>query len=306
MGMGMEIIAVCVLFHPEEDFFKNLESILKQVNRIIFVDNGSDLNFQKKMKARLVIDPERIYYIQEEKNVGLALAQNHGIQFSKKFNPDYLIFFDDDSSPNNNMVNLLTDYARTNPDVGIVAPDILHTSGGLQKYFVKEKYFWKRRTFLEKENVLKEVNTVISSGSVIPIKIIDELGGMREDYFIDYIDIEYSLRVRRAGFRISVLKDAKLTHSLGNRKTIEKFGISISPTHHNALRKYYMSRNRILTWRIYIFTMRIWFCIDFMNFLFDFSRMLLFEKDKIIKITSVLRGIRDGFRMEKNPKPNTF
>ena len=301
MGLAVEIkiVAICVLYQTEDNFFPILKDILNQVSFVILVDNGCESIFENKIKKIISNDKKRIFFIQEEKNVGLALAQNHGIEFSKKLGADYIIFFDDDSSPNDKMVTRMVNYAKKNLDVGIVAPDIQHVSGGLQKYWVKDKYFWRRRTFKDDESVLIEVNTVISSGSLIPIKIIQELGGMRADYFIDYIDIEYCLRVRKAGYRISVLRDAGLKHSLGNRSSVKTLGISLYPTHHSPLRKYYMTRNRVFTWKIYANTMKIWFLIDVINFVFDTMRMLLFESDKKEKIISIYNGFREGFRTKK-------
>ncbi|XMO24596.1 glycosyltransferase family 2 protein [Leptospira sp. 'Mane'] len=296
MEVEIKTVAICVLFKTESSFFENLRQFCLQCDSVILIDNGCDKKFESDLRKTITKYDKKIIYHKNETNVGLAIAQNTGIEIAKKLKPSSVIFFDDDSVPENGMVRLLGDFIKKNPNTGLVAPDVKHSSGGIQKYWVKQGLFWKRRSFQQEETALLEVNTVISSGSMVPMRILKELGGMREDYFIDYIDIEFCLRIRKAGYKIAVIKEANLHHHLGDRQSWSGLGINIFPTNHSALRKYYMTRNRIRTWRLYAAQLPYWFLIDLGNFFFDSFRTFVLEKEKIAKTKAILVGFWDGWK----------
>lgn len=300
--MELDVACVLVLYQTDDSFFTNLEIIKKQLKKIYLIDNGCSNEFMLKLKEIIKGQKNNIHYTRLGSNVGLAKAQNIGIKEALKDGCEFILLLDDDSTPDQNMIGRLAAHARENKNVGIVAPDIVHSSGGKQKYWVKGRWgFWERRGFRERENVLSEVNTVIASGSLISVNVIKKIGLMREDYFIDYIDIEYCLRVRSVHFGIHVLKNAKLLHKLGDRTTYKPLGFEISPTNHSSLRKYYMTRNRILTWKLYAMKIPSWFLIDILNFLFDTTRTLFLEKEKYQKMKSICKGIKEGLGIKLLP-----
>ena len=87
------------------------------------------------------------------------------------------------------------------------------------------------------------VDYLISSGCLIPMTVLDHVGGMREDFFIDFVDIEWGLRARRLGYQSYGLCGARMLHCLGH-EPIEllkaKFPL------HSPLRHYYHFRNAVL------------------------------------------------------------
>ena len=42
---------------------------------------------------------------------------------------------------------------------------------------------------------------LIPSGCLIPMSVLDKMGGMRDDLFIDYVDIEWGLLASHHGFQ---------------------------------------------------------------------------------------------------------
>jgi len=69
---------------------------------------------------------------------------------------------------------------------------------------------------------------------------------MREDLFIDYVDIEWGLRARHQGFQSYGVCSAYMRHSLGDHP-INFFGKNIPL--HSPLRHYYHFRNAVLLYR---------------------------------------------------------
>lgn len=71
---------------------------------------------------------------------------------------------------------------------------------------------------------------------MIPIEVIDKVGGMNDDMFIDGVDFEWCLRARNYGYKILQCTSAKLIHELGN-------GNSDKVLSHSPNREYYIVRN---------------------------------------------------------------
>ncbi|MCV5831057.1 hypothetical protein OFN28_30780, partial [Escherichia coli] len=46
-----------------------------------------------------------------------------------------------------------------------------------------------------------DVDHLIASGSLIPVDVFEKIGGMDDSLFIDYVDVEWSLRARYQGLR---------------------------------------------------------------------------------------------------------
>jgi len=60
-----------------------------------------------------------------------------------------------------------------------------------------------------------ECDFLLSSGSLVPLDVIDKVGGMEEELFIDQVDTEWCLRARSMGYRVFGAFGAILEHRLG-------------------------------------------------------------------------------------------
>ena len=96
------------------------------------------------------------------------------------------------------------------------------------------------------------VDCVISSGSLIQRDAVEAAGLPRADFFMDFVDYEYCLRVRRHGFRIAVVRDSILEHEIGTVTTFNILGRKKFWAEHAPWREYYMARNETFTmWQDY-------------------------------------------------------
>ncbi|WCL51279.1 glycosyltransferase family 2 protein [Leptospira sp. GIMC2001] len=304
------VLGIIVAFNPDiPELLEGLISLVDQIDSLIIIDNGSKLNVQielensfKKSKFKNKFKKIEIIFQRSEDNLGLGSAQNLGIQYGLENKFDYFLFLDDDSQLQTGSIELMLQVLQTNKKVGIVSPNILHEdSGKIQKYWVKERIFYKRRNFINEPTFAQydDVLTVISSGSLIPSHIFKECGYLREDFFIDYIDIEFCLRIQSFGYKICVLRDAKLKHKLGESKSIQIQKFAIYPSNHSPFRRYFMIRNRIWTWKIYSLVFPIWFTIDFGNFVFDNFRVFFFERNKLENLKFFLKGMWHGIKSKQ-------
>jgi rhamnosyltransferase len=89
---------------------------------------------------------------------------------------------------------------------------------------------------------------LISSGTLIRMKVMDAVGGMNEFFFLEHVDTDWSLRARFAGFELYGVCNARMNHKLGDAT------IRVPLTRHRVqlyrpYRHYYVFRNALLLWR---------------------------------------------------------
>ncbi|GBF48857.1 dTDP-rhamnosyl transferase rfbF [Leptospira ryugenii] len=304
--MVLDVATIIVLYHTELEFLSMLKDLCLEKTHIILISNGISKELLEKLKTIQLKHKRQLHIHLNSDNIGLASAQNQGIEIAKTIGCKYILFLDDDSHLSKGAIDSLKSFLIEDPKCGIVGPDIVHTSGAKQSYWVKSKFFWQRRSFTSEETSLREVNTIIASGSMIPIHIIQSCGLFEDRYFIDYIDIEYCLRVRKAGYRVSVVKNVQLRHQLGEKSISRFFFFEVSPTNHSSLRKFFMTRNRIWTWIKYARILPDWFFLDLINFCVDTTRTLLFETGREKKIKAFCLGILYGLTRTEHSIPESL
>jgi rhamnosyltransferase len=298
------VIGIIVTYYPiVDEVLQSLKSLKDEIDEICLIENGSGLSFQKnlihqlqKVKSKI----PKLHWISNNINLGLSKAQNQGIAYGLSRNFDFFLLLDDDSILEKGSVSTMIKYFLTHSEVGIIAPSIIHqNSKRIQMYPIIHKLGFIYRKRIHEDQILSNVSTVIASGSLIRNSVIQKIGLMNENFFIDYIDIEYCLRLRLYGWKIAVLGNSLLIHKLGNEEKVKHMFGAIYPTNHSPLRRYHMTRNRIFTWRMYAVKFPLWFIYDFSNFIFDLIRFSVFENQKLTKWKMLWIGLCDGLLEKK-------
>jgi rhamnosyltransferase len=241
------IVAVVVTYQPEPaTLFQLLCALVPQVSFTVVVDNGSVLDIDQWLPGQFHDD---VVVIPLKENRGVGAAQNIGIAWAKEKGANYVVFSDQDSIPHEEMVKELVlaveRFHMQGEKVACVGPcysDPRHNN--LPPFRRVEGIFLKRLRCGSSSVV--PVDHIISSGCLIPIDVIEKVGDMREDLFIDYVDIEWGLRARRFGYQSFGVCAALMTHCLG--ETPLRF-LHRQVAVHSPLRHYYHFRNAILVYK---------------------------------------------------------
>ena len=131
---------------------------------------------------------------------------------------------------------------------------------------------------------------VITSGSIIPTSVLDDVGLMREELFIDFVDIEWCLRARRKDYKIVAINKVMIDHHLGD------YAVSFMGHHypiHSPLRMYYYFRNAIYLYRLKELDWN-WRLVDATRNLFRFLFYMLFVKDRLTYFKYIIKGYYHG------------
>lgn len=293
-----KIGAVIVTHDPDDRVFTSIEKLIKQAGHIWIIDNGSGDDSRKALEKCRDEANGRITLVANSENLGLAKAQNIGIDRALDTKCDWVLMLDDDSIPGDDMVRrMVEEYERsTKKDkVGMMCPRLEDEGGSVKsQVFVSSGPFHFARRILGKGMVINGLAFAIASGSLIPARVFREVGTMKENFFIDYIDIEFSFRLRKAGFSIIAVGDAVLNHRLGETEQRKVLNKDRNVRSHSAARRYYIYRNRIRVWKMYGLRMPAYILFELAAIAIDLTKLLLAESDKKKKFKSILKGVRDG------------
>lgn len=280
--MERNICAIIVTFHPKPEHLDNLIKLRKQVNRLVVVDNGSPSEALDTFRP--ASQTSTVHLIENGENLGVAAALNIGVRWAQAQGCNWVICLDQDSTVSDGLVGTMLSAFDADIDrdtIGTLAPIYIDRLSGNEMPVERSRK--------------GEILTVSTSGSMLPLSIFSRCGYFREDFFIDQIDYEFCLRIIAAGYRVVQCDEARLLHSLGERKNHD-FGSKhlLTSTHHSAKRRYYIIRNRVVLLRLY------WkkfprYCFNLFTLTVkDTVKILLVERDKFEKLWNSVRGLKDA------------
>lgn len=288
------VCAVVVTYRPDKVLLDRLlVSLGEQVKGVVVVDNTADA-----LKGASIKDDSNVSEVlRPDHNIGLAAAQNLGISWARNHGFSYVLILDQDSEPGPGMVReLLKALIELGAEskVAAVGPRFYDVHERTHAPFVKIGFPFNRKLWRHKGEQTVKVDFLISSGSLIPVKVINEVGLMDADLFIDSVDLEWSFRARWRGYALYGVYTATMHHSLGDgRKSLPFFprGIVI----HSPLRLYYMTRNRLLLYRNR-HTPKVWVAQDMVRLVMKFFLFGVLVAPRSSHLRFMFKGLWDGMR----------
>ncbi len=135
--------------------------------------------------------------------------------------------------------------------------------------------------------------TVITSGTLMSLELFKNIGGFREDYFIDSIDHEYCLRARANGYPVVMSCKTLMSHSIGRPGPRGGHFLAFD---HPPVRKYYMARNTLVTLKTYFWREPAWAVRQLARLIVEFLSIVFVEGDKRNKGHAFFWGLVDAVR----------
>ena len=279
------VCAVVVTYSPDAGFPERLKNIAGQVSRVIVVDNGTMKEFNSHLEKALGVG-ENISCIRNFENRGVAAALNQGIRrgLSEEGGRCWIVTFDQDSLPSPNMVEKMLEVWKSHP-----RPEKLMVAGP-RKVFVGSTCKMSPTA----EPVLREVDFVITSGSLFSPRAFEVAGYFNEGLFVDYVDVEFCLRLGSQGYQIVEVPSAEILHQIGKLEENVLMGRSVHPTHHPPLRRYYQFRNAMLLHRQYRKSRRSWYRKNQIILLKSLILILRYEKRRLKSLIQIIKGVFHG------------
>ncbi len=229
----------CALFDSiRRNSYKNIE--------VILVDNASKENPQSYVQEKY---PE-VIFLRSDKNLGFAGGNNLALP---KVNGEYLFFVNNDAELTDNCIETLLLQFDKNPKLGIISPmlcyypseetdhkKIVQFAGStpVNNFTARNKTIGNLEEDKGQFTEAKEIPYIHGAAMMIPAKVMEVTGPMDEMFFLYYEELDWSERIRRAGFEVYVEPNALVYH---------KESVSVGKL--STLKTHYLNRNRILFMR---------------------------------------------------------
>lgn len=224
---------------------KSLISHTKSVRfEIILIDNASvDGSFEYLSKQ--FAQNSKIELVKSRENKGFSNGNNLGVGMAKG---KYVLFLNSDTLIKDNVIGEFTLWMKKHKDVGIATCMLRNKDGSIQgtggyfptlmrvfswmtiediplvdrlikpfhphrpKWFLKNDFFYTQKA---------EVDWVTGAFMFVRKKVIDEIGGLDEDYFMYTEDTDFCYRAKKAGWKVVYNPKWSIVHLGGTSSNAE-------------------------------------------------------------------------------------
>lgn len=218
-----------------------LDPVLRGLARLIVVDNSSTDESVNKIRDYLKrsgipflqIDEEEIddllrveipamVLLTAKRNGGYAAGNNLGIRLSLKIvDLEYIWVLNNDTTVEPGSVEALIRCADSNPQVGIWGSTLIEEAGSLRiaggaRYYplltISKRVIIKAT---QKGSANPKLDYISGAAMLLSRKMIEKVGLLAEEYFLFFEELDYTCRVKRAGYTISWCPKSVVYHTHG-------------------------------------------------------------------------------------------
>ena len=226
------VLIIIVNWNGRDDLLELLASI-KNLNypkdnyKIMVIDNGSSDGSQTAISQSF---PD-VYLLENKRNIGYVKAVNQGIANGLNTAVDYIWIFNNDVTVEENSLKRLVEAGQQDENIGVIAP-VIYSYNSPEKidnvgYKINfwigrlKKLKFGRDVFQNYNDTYAEVDSQLGCSTLIKSTVFKMIGNFQAIYNLYFEETDFNIRARKKGFRVVVVKDAKVWHKTAS--TMNKF-----------------------------------------------------------------------------------
>lgn len=211
--------------------------------KLLIVDNGSSDGSVTTLEQQF----PHILVLETGRNLGFAGGANLGFKFAMANGAEYVGLVNNDVEFEDGTVAALMDSLQSHPSIGVVCPLVSDYDGDLvwalglsidNQTGAVERVEAGRPISAVHSRRPFEVEAATGTMMLMRRQVLEDVGLLDESFYLYYEEVDWSIRVSRAGYRIAAVPRAKIRHHVS---------ASLQPT--SPLIDYYMVRNQLLLLR---------------------------------------------------------
>lgn len=296
-----DLATITVTYHPDPHILRIQLCALPETSLKLLIDNASDEDAIRAMQVMAATIPNT-HLIPNPINKGLAAALNQGINLAKQLRPtvQWCLLLDQDSEPEVNSIDALFSgmerLMERGENVGCVGPKLIDSSTELSHGFHQQTHWLWHRVHPD-EGTLHPVpcSNLNGSGTLVALRLFEEMGGLDESLFIDHVDTEWAFRLLAHGYTLWGIPQAVFRHRMGQSSLrYWLLGWRLWPQR-SPFRHYYLYRNAVwLMRRRYVpIIWKFWAVIKLTVTLLVHG---VFDPERYTQLRCMLKGLHDGVR----------
>ena len=230
----MDLSIIIVNWNVKSLLEKCLESIFRETRdlnyEVIVVDNNSKdgsqeflSQLEKKGKIKLILN---------QTNLGFAKANNQALDLAKG---EFILFLNPDTEILDQAIVKAVKFMRQHEDWGIMGCQLIDKNGQVQMsvrrfptlisqilILLKLHHLFPKLTPLKKYffsdfdySRVQEVDQVMGAFLLTKHKIINQIGGFDENFYLWFEEVDFCKRVQNAGWKVIYNPEIKIIHHGG-------------------------------------------------------------------------------------------
>ncbi len=209
----MTITAIIVTHNSSHIILKSIASIFKNefVSEIFVVDNLSDDSTIKMVKDAY----PKIKVLSNKKNYGFGAACNQALKLVKT---KYALLLNPDATISKETLSKLLKVSENNKMGAIIAPCIerrgIDNSSKSHRNNVIESDFKSLNSIIDQDVI--NVNFISGSIALWNMELMSKVGFFDESFFMFYEDDDISIRTKKFGYDLLLVKGLNVSHKIGS------------------------------------------------------------------------------------------
>ena len=257
----MKVFIVILNWNRPDDTLDCLKSVEKlQITnyklQIVIVDNASS-DDSVKLIRNFIKNRSNVEVVVNKVNIGFVGGNNVGISYSLDQGADYVMVLNNDTVVDKNLLTEFLKASKKYPKAGILSPKIYFAPGFEfhKDRYIKDnlgKVLWYAGGQIDWDNVygknrgvdevdkgqydkVEETDFATGTCMFMSRKALQNIGLFDKKYFMYYEDMDLSMRIKKADFKVLYIPSAIVWH-----KVAQSSGIG------SGLNDYFTTRNRLL------------------------------------------------------------
>ncbi len=213
--MSTPKVFIIILNYNGQEFLRKTLASVFQVDypnfEIVLVDNNSkdgSLELVRRVFPKIVC-------IKNSENLGFSAGNNIGIEYALERSADYILLLNYDTIVEKDFLWPLVKMMEDDKKIGIASPIILKGESS-NVWFSGGKINWFKMKTEHKKDKLKEnyfhSDYITGCAMIIRKEVFRKVGLLDEDYFLYWEDADFSVRVKRVGYKLAVCAGSRIRH----------------------------------------------------------------------------------------------
>jgi len=223
----LKLAGIILLYHPDKSkTIENIATYANQLNKLYIFDNSAQPSMDVSKDLAHIKIP--IEFITTGTNEGIAKRLNEASNKARQEGYDFLLTMDQDSSFKPGDFEKYKSLIQSSDNYNVAQFGVNH-----------------QPDFTPAKELPEEALALITSGSILNLSLTDKVGLFNEDFFIDFVDTEFSYRVIQNGYINLMFSNIVLNHNLGTLIEGRSF-VSLKKSKriiHSPIRVFYIVRN---------------------------------------------------------------
>ncbi|MBM3426425.1 MAG: glycosyltransferase family 2 protein [Bacteroidetes bacterium] len=275
---------------------ESLEKVNTSAFQVVLVDNASKEGEGEQLKALF----PQIHLITNSENLGFTGGNNVGIRYALTQGFDQVLLLNNDTLVDPDFLIPLQACLQK-PGYGVAQPLIcfaqdpatIWSAGGRWNSLLGRAITLGDRVPLSTYQPKRtELDWATGCCMLVSREVLLQVGLLPEPYFAYFEDVEWSLRIRKAGFKIGLAEQAVIYHEAGAASKKQHAEGTLNPKVF-----YFHVRNQLFLLRQHQVV------LGFAYHLIRFKLWLLYFliRGRFQKLSAVVQGLRDGLLVPLNP-----